>query len=67
MVVGVLLLFPHEYRFTNIDPRAVILGLLLSFGGLRSASAANIMLGADGRDAGMDDPQPTGNRHACRL
>lgn len=44
-VAGVALLFLREYRTAAVDPGAVLAGLLLSLGGLMSASAANIMQG----------------------
>ena len=44
-VAGIALLFLREYRFAAVDPDKVLLGILLSIGGLLSASAANIMQG----------------------
>lgn len=44
-VSGVALLFLREYRYATVDPDAVLVGLVLSIGGLLSASIANIMQG----------------------
>lgn len=41
--MGVALLFLHEYRSSPVAPAQVILGIILTIGGILSASAANIM------------------------
>lgn len=41
--IGVGLLFLHEYRTSPVEPGQVILGILLTIGGILSASVANVM------------------------
>lgn len=42
-IVGVALLFVHEYRVSPVTPAQVILGIILTIGGILAASAANVM------------------------